>query len=370
MFLIERKKVLVVPLILSLMVLYALGLYWTLPYIPLMVCIFFDKELAWADHILLIVFSIGLMILSLTGIVEFTFFPQALALYEVDKNLFFWFSVGNLHAVRLMIAYPAVLISNINVLTLDDAFTIYSCMAFALIGFFFLRLLKNIEGLTAFNRGVGLLLLIILSVIMNGRLIYAFLGIVLILDAEWKYKEHKKGVAALKISEIAGLILTMVSSGTMTIAFVFIFFMNVIQWIESKGKRERRKLLAVNILLIYPFVDKFLPYFIRFLNKNIDYYGGGFNGAIRVMQHGFGRFFYTDNTNIYFLLVAAALLAVLINMIFFIEYIVRAKNPYLPVLLIANLCIYGGVFGFSTGLLALLPVAALILSVYFRHIKI
>lgn len=370
MFLIERKKVLVVLLILSLIVLYMLGLYWALPYIPLMVCIFFDKELVWADYLLLIVFSLGLMILSLAGIVQFAFFSQALVLYEINENLFFWFSEGNLHAVRFMIAYPAVLISKINALTLNEAFTVYSCMAFALIGFFFLRLLKNTKGLTAFNRGVGLALLIILSLFMNGRLIYAFLGIVLILDAEWKYKKYKKGVVPLKISEITGLILTMVSSGTMTIASVFILFMNGIQWIESKEKRERRKLLAVNILLIYPFVDRFLPYFIRFLIKNIDYYGGGFQGAVGVMQHGFGRFFYTENTNVYFLIVAAALLVVSINMLFFVEYIVRTKNPYLPIMLIANLCIYGGVFGFSTGLLALLPIMALILSVYFRRIKI
>ncbi len=319
---------------------------------------------------MLFVLAIGLMILSLAGIVQFTFFPQAYDLYKINRSLFFWLSTGHLHAVRLMIAYPAVWISDMNSLELDAAFTIYSCIAFTLIGFFFLRILKQIKGLTAFNRGIGLLILMTLALIMNGRLIYAFLGIILILDAEWKYREDKKGIIQLKISEIIGLILTMVSSGTMTITAIFIVIVNIVQWIQSDGKRQRRELFVVNVILLYPFLDKFFPYFIRFLIKNIDYYGGGFNGAIGVMQHGFGKLFYSDNKSIYIIIVAVALVIVFMNMVLFIKYVIHKRHQYFFILLITNLCVYGGVFGFSTGLLALLPVIALILAVYFRQIKI
>ena len=61
---------------------------------------------------------------------------------------------------------------------------------------------------------------------------------------------------------------------------------------------------------------------------------------------------------------------VFMNMVLFIKYVIHKRHQYFFILLITNLCVYGGVFGFSTGLLALLPVIALILAVYFRQIKI
>lgn len=306
----------------------------------------------------------------LEHLIKFTFFPQAYELYKINKSLFFWFSQKNLHAVRYLIAYPAVIISNFNQITLGKAFTIYTCIVFVLIGFFFLRLLKRIHGLTNFNRILGLSLLMVLAFVMNGRLIYAFLGIILILDAEYKFSEHKIDVLMLKLSEIIGLILSMVSSGTMTVTAAFILTMNFIQWKDRKGTRDRYSLILINFVLLFPLLDKFLPYFYRFLIKNTDYYGGGFNGFIGAMQHGLGRFFYTANTEVYILIISIALFILFINILFWWWLIIYKKNKYIPLLLVINICMYGGVFGFSTGLLGMLPVTALILSTYCKDIKI
>lgn len=366
----KPKNIIAFPLLLIFSVFMILGIHWTIISLSTIICISFDNELSWQDHLFLLIFSIILTLLYFAKLINFVFFPQAYELYKTNKDLLFWFSQKNLHAVRYLIAYPAVMISDIGNMTLNEAFTIYTCMAFNLICFLLFKLLKRLHGLTDLNRIISISLLVLLSFAMNGRLIYAFLGIILILEVEYKFMEDSTGILPLKFSEIIGLILTMVSSGTMTVTAVFLLVMSLIQWKERKRKKEKYGLIFVNLILIFPLLSKFFPYLIRFLIKNTDYYGGGFYGFIGAMQHGFGRFFYTSNAKIYILLAVSALLLLSVNALLFIYFVICKKNKYLPIFLIMNICIYGGIFGFSTALLGLLPVMVLILSKYFKHIKI
>ena len=300
------------------------------------------------------------------GVLSFNFIPQALKLYLIRPNPFFWLKEGHAHAIRLLIASPGGVIANLFELSLDEGTTIYVSGIVGIISIYVIRILKKNRALTNTNAIILLSLLIVLTIRMNGRLIFAFLGIMIIVNAEFSYRKNLIKLFEVKILEIVGLVFTMVSSGTMSITTLYIVIMSILQWKAVKKRSNILPMFSLFILMLYPLIVIYIPYFISFLKKNIDFFGGGIVGIIGMLQHGMMSVLNTDNLAIFAIIVVLGIGVVVINFFVFVEYVIKKDSDNLPFLLIINLCVYGGMFGLSTALLCTLPLLVFLVCKFSR----
>ena len=70
--------------------------------------IFPDKELKFKNNLCYLYFFILLVLLNLKTI-DFIFIPQAETLLIGNDSVFYWFSQGHYHAIRLLVSYPGYL---------------------------------------------------------------------------------------------------------------------------------------------------------------------------------------------------------------------------------------------------------------------
>lgn len=75
------------------------------------------------------------------GVIEFPMFPQAASLYDINEDAFYWLKAGHVHAIRLLIVYPGVVLSNLFGFETDLGVTIYSASLMILILYFMMRMM-------------------------------------------------------------------------------------------------------------------------------------------------------------------------------------------------------------------------------------
>lgn len=306
----------------------------------------------------------GIMcMLTYLKVMTFDFFPQALYLYEINDDLLYWFKMRHEHAVRLLIAYPGALISKAYDLPLDYAFGFYMLVVFILIAFFFLR---NINEFFREQSISGLFLLIVtgFAFVMNGRIAFPMLASMMLVFSDIKYMKKEIGLARLLTTELIGLLLSMTSSGTMMIVLAYIVLAWAIRIIYSNNIVLKKTIIFLVLALALPFSITLLPYIIFFINKNIDYYGGGFIGFIGIFRHGIVGALGIDLSNfeVVFLMLAGIAFFVL-NILLFKKIILGRKYEWFPMFLFANIGFYGLFVGLSAGSLMLLPLFIAFLSI-------
>lgn len=280
---------------------------------------------------------------------EFDFLPQAEALLNNNTNLLYWFSQGHVHAVRLLIAYPGYIISEWLTIGLDDGFGYY-CIAIFLL---FYRNIIEIIKKYIYNKKNALLyyafscvLVLALFCLMNGRIIFAFYGLSLILLVNMQlYNGIDFSLKHLTMM-IIGLILTMVSSGTLVVGTANIIcgivFSNQLRIILRK-----KWVWAIGVFCL-PMIYIFIKYLMAMINKNVEYFGGGFYGIINMLQHGLGRYLHIENTyDLIGIMLVGGLIVILNALIVIRWYILNSR--ILPIILSFNISIYGSLFGLSTG---------------------
>jgi hypothetical protein len=314
-------------------------------------------------------YAVLLLLLIQGKWIEFDFLPQVKALLEENSSIFYWFSVGHPHAIRFLIAYPGYFISNFYNIGLNAGFSYYCVVIFTALYLVIAETIVRIkECKKHFIREVKIITaltpLLILPFIMNGRLIAAYLGFSILILIYVNLFNGKPVLRKIKLFSIGflGLLLTMVSSGTMAVALMYVFFLTfLLNYKRIKQKRFMKQAGCV-LLLISPIIYKVLMYFWQMVLKNVNFYGGGVGGFFNMLNHGAGRYFYiTGPWSIVILIIAVVLLA--LNIMVIKKAMLKAYR-YIPILAGINISLYGLLFGFAAGSMMIPPLIIMALSYF------
>lgn len=295
-------------------------------------------------------------------VIEFSMFPQAAELFSVNEDVLYWIGTGHVHAIRLLIVYPGVVLSKLFGFELNLGVTIYSASLMTLIMYFMMRMMSISKLENRISAMVSGLFIIALSYFMNGRLIFVFFGISLLALYELKFRENEVSVLMLQIVTAISIVFTMVSSGTMVIAFAYAVIIMPYRWKKLRKASEKMVFTAIMLAGAIPVICIFVPYLIKMIEKNIIYYGGGFQGAINMINHGIGKIVNTNDKLLVVSLFVIGAMVVIVNIYLFNHKIIRRDHPNLPLILLVNLSVYGSIFGLSTGLTALIPLLVLMIE--------
>ncbi|MCL5961867.1 MAG: hypothetical protein M1358_21560 [Chloroflexi bacterium] len=261
------------------------------------------------------------------------------------------------HAPRFLVAYPAILVANWSGLDIDRVYGFYAGLSMLAL-WFVLRQIALVLGRPESESRLYYAAAIILSLVMHGRLIHAFLGMAMVLLAQTRQAVFGR----LKIGDgfllLAGLFLASVSTGTLVVATLQIIAVQL--WFPGTSGWSKR--LAWVALLPAAVV---LPYAAEMIRKLVTFYGGGSQFIFGVLNHGAGRLLLKPPiTPVAAVgLVAGALVA---RDVWF--FVTREARSLTPALISIALSIAGGVFGYSTGLM-LMPGALVIGSMSYSWLS-
>lgn len=256
---------------------------------------------------------------------------------------------GHTHALRLMVVLPALYAAQNTPYSADAIFGLYVGLAIVAAGYLAARAAclaatGSLASIRFFSSPV-LLGLILVATQMNGRIAFAFFGFSLIVGAQVAFEMGRfRSIWWLLAQSLLGLFFMSVSTGAFLVGVATIFRLAVlpypINW--PYASKSRFLILAVSLGVLIG-----LYRLIRdAVFKNIEFYGGGWGGALRMLQHGLGRFLPTDPP--FLLLLAAAALAIGIPILGWLGHKLRRHDPRGPIYMGLLFAACGGIFGLST----------------------
>ncbi len=193
---------------------------------------------------------------------------------------------------------------------------------------------------------------------MDGRLIFAHCGYVLLLAAN--IVPAQRGWIRRAILSLVALWLTAVTSGTFFSAFVTFCILTGLNARQAPDLLDR--IHAVLPLLWATMIFKYD--LLGSLIKNVTFFGGGLTGVVGFLSHGFGRVFLTvaEQGEFGFLALFGALIAFL-GLCLVLR---KTGEPALASALVAAVCM--GALGTSMFTLALIPASLLVAVVVARFV--
>lgn len=306
------------------------------------------------------------------GIVQFSLWNQITDIISYNTDPVSLLLSGHLHALRFAVVFPALWVALMTGWDQDLIFTAWVGIAILLCSIQVARAsslaLVGNESLRRWTLFPSLLVFIGISFAMNGRIAFAFAGIACLLVSQlrWHLGIHRK-LTGFLLGQLGSLILMSVSTGTFMVGALVILTFALSQPVIRDGQYLRRheaihfgSALLV-ILSLYPLLGKSLL-------KNIDFYGGGFVGLVRMLQHGLGRFFPTDTVSLLVLAGGGGFFAY--HVLRLLALLVRQRHPLAPVALGACLAMAGGLFGLSTLFVSLPALAVIGITWAFRPLVV
>lgn len=240
---------------------------------------------------------------TLVGVNKFYLWHQITSYYHLDLPVHqnFWNSVlepsvaneqhihhasilspvANSHTPRYLLMLPVVIVA--------EQFTINPNLVFSIVVtgliFFAWSLLIHATRRIAkqVNYSAELVLLITLmvaSLTVNGRMLFAFLGISLLLFTD-QYAKSVHRPLYFPLFLFISLWLCSVSTGALMVAYVLTAFWIVV--IYQPVDRPFMSRIYVSLPLIFC-----VPFFIGSILKNMNYFGGGVSSLYVALTHGFG----------------------------------------------------------------------------------
>jgi len=187
--------------------------------------------------------------------------------------------------------------------------------------------------------------LILLSMFMNGRIMFAVMGSSIILNIFVKW--DRKSFFGILIPGLISMFLCSVSSGTFIVAFLSFYTFLVFKYIQSYWcSRKNLELFFV----FFAILIVVLPLLKVLALKNVNYYGGGLAGFFNMMNHGLGSVFLNiDSLHLYL----RSLVAFCCFWLLFL-WLPHCRKIWTPLFLIVFSMI-GGLFGISTMMLVIPP---------------
>lgn len=311
------------------------------------------KSAAWVWAITLAYFG-----LIASGAKTFTVWSQITDLMSADPIAVF--ATGNIHALRYSVMYPVIWVADTLAVPADRVFSLALVVVFMTLG---IVVSKTFSAVKAGHAGRWRVyypeffsFFAVVSFVMNGRIALAMLGLSTILLAQVKWQAGlDRSVWSLAGYTLLGIILSCVSTGTFLVAMFLAAIFTVVVPLSRWPIMHRDDLTLFGIGLAITLAVS--PVIIVSAAKNLAFYGGGFDGALRMLGHGAGALLPQDLT----------LLALvgLVLMLMCWGYLRRAKRlfakraPTGPIEAAALSVLLLGPFGYST-MLACLPAVALL----------
>ena len=297
----------------------------------------------------------GFVGLILLKVKEYSVWDQIIELARTHVSIF------HPHAARFAVMFPVIFIAQMLKVKPDIVFSYTIVVVMTALSYLIARILSitvcgnlvNVRRLFP----LAFVPIVILSLVMNGRIALAMLGIMLIISGQVTLESGlTKSKWSYFATQIVGTFFASVSSGSIVIAFLSVVTYNLIGplLLWPKIRRTDLRRLSVGIfasLLVIPFV-------LIGLKKNIDFYGGDDAALTHILKHGFGRFFPTVPELAIGLVLVIASFAVVLWVIFLSR--LRRGGMESPLLIAVLLACMGGIFGVST-LVSCLPVVYLLI---------
>lgn len=279
------------------------------------------------------------------------------------------------HIPRFFVVYPSYYFGKIFDIDENLAYTIYVILLASLTSIIWIKIQRMLVNNNKF-RNYSFVIPFLLLFIINGRFMFALFGLSLLMMClvELRLKINRPFVLGVILFS---LLYTSVSSGTFSIAVLFLIatsFRVLLNYLMVKQILVR----MINIVFL-SLISTFLAYLtILFLQKNLDYYGGGFEGVANIISHGAGLVFnpepLLDSCSFEGGLICSFSLFLLSDSVYqavFILFFVILFFAILSYLYLSNLHLFakqaifislvGGIFGF-TAFMSIIFVAPVFLS--------
>ncbi len=256
------------------------------------------------------------------------------------------------HRLRYFLTVPLFWLSDRTQISVNSLFSVCIPIMAALTVWSAARVLSH-RRQDSTVRWIGLLAILPLMGIflaMDGRLILAFGGSALMLAV---HLGPPMSTFAKTIGTVVALWLCAVTSGTLYATFAALLMITFFAIIKAPSRVNKAEACLPVIFAILLFNYDLLGA----LTKNITYFGGGFAGAIGMLQHGFGAIFLKLGTSPTIL----AILSIGLCVGFCVLAVLIRRLPSDLRLLAILVCtaIAMGAFGYSTLALALIPTCIL-----------
>lgn len=287
---------------------------------------------------------------------NFNIWEQVLFLRGTELKLGDIFSQA--HFLRYILVLPIFFISELFSQDIDAVFKVVCTFNLALIT-------KNCISLSSFylNKNIGLitsfyiLVFIIISAFMNGRIVFSFLGYSYLLLSLHKWEASKVTDIRFIYNIFLSLMLCSVSTGTFLSCIILLTIWMISSSIFKRKKFFIRLYMLVLFLLLSPII-------ILYLSKNIIFYGGGLEGFINMLNHGAGALFSELGLEILILLIINSSLILIIFALFF-----NIHGIYRLQALIIFTSLFAGLYGYSTLALSLIPISLFLLITLVKTLK-
>jgi|GEM_PF-4046651 len=290
--------------------------------------------------LIVIVYTVGWNL----NIFEFIFIPQVLSL--LGSNPIELILNGHQWGPRYLIAFPAVYMHELLGFSLNYSYSIYCTFILACIVVLFVKaglLLQNkyVNAPIVFFL-ISIFSTLILAYFMNGRLIPAYFGITIILYKQFKiYNSNKNFTISDYIIMFIGFMLSTTSSGTMMVSLLQI---SLVSFILTLNK-EKYIVPIIKFIIVNGAIYMALlgPYIMKMINKNLNFYGGGFTGLINMLSHGLGKILLVSPMLVWLLILCIPFIFI------FCVFVQLGLNIELRMIILTiTICLLCGMFGIST----------------------
>jgi len=284
---------------------------------------------------------------------DFHLWPQVTLLRGTELD--FSALLVRAHFLRYLLVYPIFLSA--------DSFGLEADAIFNVICFFMLFFVtRNCVKTTQFYVSKNVVFLVFfftflfltLSIFMNGRIIFAFCGFSYFLLSihQWESYQIKDFGVVKRI--LISFFLCSVSTGAFLLCVICLLLWSTIVIQRPKGRL--RAYTAILIAILSPLI-------LFYIMKNVIFYGGGISGLFNMLNHGAGVLLYNLSLDLAWLVFFNFIILFYFSLIVF----QHAKRYYLLfIFIIASM--FGGLFGFSTLSLGIIPVSIISITIFLKSL--
>lgn len=182
------------------------------------------------------------------------------------------------HALRYLVMYPVIFLAKITMVDVDTVFSFYviviAYVMSVIMGNTIKYLLPNNSTNPSWYRVLFLTCWLPILLFMNGRLIFAFFGMSVIIYSQVailaKYEKKKNSISLFLILQVVGLLFASVSTGTFSVAFCVVEMFFIALTIRKYVKEQiiMRIIIVSNFIILLIFV----PFEAQFITKNIRFF--------------------------------------------------------------------------------------------------
>jgi hypothetical protein len=288
------------------------------------------------------------------GVIQFSIWGQIEDLLGTELTLDFLF--GTAHGLRYALVLPVFVVSDW--LSQDESLIFSSVVATLVvaIGLWIgqaIRAISRTDSQLAFT--FGLIGSMGIALFMHGRIAYAFAGFALLLAGLLKPRATLADGIGLFLRFLLAIFLSSVSSGTIMVTALTGFLFTVMAAAGVNGLKTTGRAAHISLLLHLALLPAGVFYLFLLVEKNLSFYGEGIDAFVNILGHGVGVVFLNAETLV---VVFSAIIVVLIVGMFLIWTIQSMMVK--PIIIGMGCAAAGGLFGFSTMAMGLIPLTILL----------